>query len=588
MKNKVCVWGWIGKILIPSLLTVILYIVAIYIIIIPALKNNFINQKKEMLSRLVESVWSLVDDYHTRSSVGFLTEEEAKERVLSRIRSIRYGTGNKDYFWVNNMDFKLVMHPYRPDMEGLDLYDYMDSKGNHLFVDFVNIAKDNGAGFSTYWWQLHEDQNKIVPKISYIKYFEPWKWVIGTGVYIENLNEALHKIAAKLVFVTSVIFVIVLILSVIININSLIIQQRQLDSQKQLEESELRFRQIVEKSPFPMFLINNDFKIDYINPKFEEIFGYCASEINTIDDFLTTCFAHTTSIEEAKRFWMEKNRESLDEKILSLFCKSKIQKKVLFKKVILKNGKMFVYAVDITKVKQVEQELARYAEDLKRSNTELEKYAFVASHDLQEPLRILSTYLDYLYDQEKDSLNEKSLNYIARALQNAERMRCLIQDLLDLSMINKQSLKIENVDLNDIIKNVKNNFKSLFEERKVEFQSQQLPCVKADKSKIQILFEHLIKNAVKFNESSKPEIHITCKKINGTYTFYIKDNGIGIDRQYYSRIFEMFERLKVNGQFTSTGAGLAISKKIVESHGGRIWVESELEYGSVFIFSLPA
>ena len=540
MKNKMRIWGWTGKILIPSLLTVTLYIVAIYIIILPALKNTFISQKKEMLSRLVESVWSLVDDYYNRSADGLLTEEDAKNRVISRIRNMRYGPLGKDYFWINNMNFELIMHPYRPDLEGKDLSHYIDTKGKYLFVDFVNIAKDNGAGFSTYWWQLHEDKKKIVPKISYVKYFKPWGWVIGTGVYVEDLTAALNRIAAKLVFVASVIFVIVLVLSLVINVNSLIIQKRQYKYQKELEESELRFRQIVEKSPFPMFMIGDDNKIEYINPKFEEVFEYSLNEINTLSDFLTICFADTTSSADAEEFWQSGAEPAVDEKILSLFCKSRTQKKVLFKKVILKNNKMFVYAVDITKVKQVEQELARYAEDLKRSNMELEKYAFVASHDLQEPLRILSTYLDLLHQEEKNNLSGESVNYISRSVENAERMRCLIQDLLDLSMINRQSLNIELIDFNGIIKNVARNFENFFKEYNVKFSSDKLPCLNADASKIELLFSHLIKNAVKFNESAEPEIHIACKKNNGKYTFYIKDNGIGIDNQYYSRIFEMF------------------------------------------------
>jgi len=224
---------------------------------------------------------------------------------------------------------------------------------------------------------------------------------------------------------------------------------------------------------------------------------------------------------------------------------------------------------------------------LEQSNKELEQFAYVASHDLQEPLRMVASYTQLLEKRYKDKLDEDANEFIHYAVDGANRMQKLINDLLDYSRISMRGKDFINVDVNHVLGHVVSNLHLLIFEKSALITHDDLPIINADESQLIHLFQNLIENAIKFKkEDVSPRVHITCKTENDVCEFMVKDNGIGIDMQFHDRIFVIFQRLHSKELYPGTGIGLAICKRIVERHGGKIWFESKENEGTTFYFTL--
>ena len=245
-----------------------------------------------------------------------------------------------------------------------------------------------------------------------------------------------------------------------------------------------------------------------------------------------------------------------------------------------------VYARDITERKRAEEKLILTAGDLARSNKDLEQFAYVASHDLQEPLRMVTGYLQLLERRYKGQLDPDADDFINFAVDGAFRMQQLITDLLAYSRVGMQGGTFEAVDCQIALDQAMVNLGSSIRESGAEISHDPLPTVKADPTQLVQLLQNLIGNAIKFCGQRQPKVHIGVRSQNGQWIFSVKDNGIGIEKQYLKRIFVIFQRLHGREEYPGTGIGLAICKRIVERHGGNIWVESEPEQGSTVFFTL--
>ena len=243
-----------------------------------------------------------------------------------------------------------------------------------------------------------------------------------------------------------------------------------------------------------------------------------------------------------------------------------------------------ISANDITDIRQTEK---RYTEELERSNNELKEFAYTVSHDLQEPLRMITNYLQLLEKRNSDQLNEKGLKYMAYAVDGAKRLQNLIQALLKYSRINTREREFEEVDLRLILEETIQSMEMIINETKTKITVSELPKIQADPVQIGQVFQNLISNAIKFRGEQIPEINIT-SEVNGKFwEICISDNGIGIEEKFYDRIFEVFRRLHTRTAYEGTGIGLAAVKKIILRHKGSIRVESEVGVGSSFYFTLP-
>jgi PAS domain S-box-containing protein len=243
--------------------------------------------------------------------------------------------------------------------------------------------------------------------------------------------------------------------------------------------------------------------------------------------------------------------------------------------------------VDITDRKRSEERLKLLAEKLSISNRELEQFAYVASHDLQEPLRMVASYVQLLQRRYRDKLGSEADEYINYAVDGVVRMKTLINDLLIYSRVNTQELPPEETDCNEVINKVIRNLKTAIQESNAEVTFDKLPVVLANHLQLTQLFQNLVSNGIKFHRDVPPRVHISAKQTGAEWLFAVEDNGIGIEKEYLERIFVIFQRLHNYMEYPGTGIGLAICKKIVEKLGGHIWAESEVGKGSTFCFTIP-
>jgi PAS domain S-box-containing protein len=237
-------------------------------------------------------------------------------------------------------------------------------------------------------------------------------------------------------------------------------------------------------------------------------------------------------------------------------------------------------------INELNDQLNNRAEELAASNAELERFAYVASHDLQEPLRMVSSFLQLLEKKYENQLDETAIQYINYAVDGADRMKRLILDLLEYSRVGTSKETLVCTDMTKIVKQVMDIFSTKIAETSAKVTVHAMPEIKANASQVSQLIQNLVGNALKYNKSAIPELEIGCEEKKDAWQFYIKDNGIGIDPKYYNKVFVIFQRLHGKNQFSGTGIGLAICKKIVEKHGGNIWIESAVGKGSTFFFTI--
>jgi len=235
---------------------------------------------------------------------------------------------------------------------------------------------------------------------------------------------------------------------------------------------------------------------------------------------------------------------------------------------------------DITERKRAEEEL-------KRSNAELEQFAYVASHDLQEPLRAVAGMVQLLQQRYQGRLDERADEYIGHAVDASTRMQNLINDLLEYSRVARFGKPLAETDLESCLKNSLTNLQVSIQESNAQITHEPLPVVRADAAQLTQVLQNLIGNAIKFRGERPLHIHIGAKKIEQAWQFEVRDNGIGIEPNYFERIFLVFQRLHTRREYPGTGIGLSLCKKIIERHGGRIWVESQAGQGSIFYFTIP-
>jgi PAS domain S-box-containing protein len=235
---------------------------------------------------------------------------------------------------------------------------------------------------------------------------------------------------------------------------------------------------------------------------------------------------------------------------------------------------------------ELNNRLKKRAEELVSSNIELERFAYVASHDLQEPLRMITSFLQLFRKRYEGKIDETADQYIHFAVDGAERMKILIMDLLEYSRVGSSAELFQEIDLDELLHELKAVFYKTCEEKGATIRFDAMPVVKANRTQLFQLFQNLVSNALKYHGEQAPEIVITCRQEADEYIFSVKDNGIGIDPLFHEKIFVIFHRLHSRSEYGGTGIGLAICKKIVERHGGKIWVESELGKGSNFFFSI--
>jgi PAS domain S-box-containing protein len=377
-------------------------------------------------------------------------------------------------------------------------------------------------------------------------------------------------------------------------------------AEQALRESESRLNAVIQGSPIPKFVIDRNHHVIYWNDALEEYSGISAEEVigtnqqwRAFYDKERPCMADLLvdgAIENIPQWYEKKYSKSrlVEGAYEATDFFPKMGKEgiwLYFTAAPIRDAdRNIIGAVetleDITERRKAEERLARKAEELARSNTELEQFAYIASHDLQEPLRMIGSYLQLIERRYKGRLDPDADEFIAYAVDGAQRLQAMINGLMEFSRVQSRGMPFKPIDAEKILGDALVNIKMAVDESRAVITHDPMPTVTVDADQILRVFQNLITNAIKFRGKEPPRIHISAAKKDDAWIFSVKDNGIGIDEEYRDRLFILFRRLH-GKEYPGTGIGLAVCKRIVERHGGKIWVDSKTGAGSTFYFTIP-
>jgi PAS domain S-box-containing protein len=368
---------------------------------------------------------------------------------------------------------------------------------------------------------------------------------------------------------------------------------KRLAAQAAEREKDAQYRAIFESANDAIVTIDERGIIISANPTTEEVFGYTLPEV----------IGHSVS-----RLIPSPHREQHDDYIAQYVATGVggdvigIRREVTGQRkdgtlasldlsvsaIVLDDRRLFTGILrDITSRKNAERMLEQYSQELKRSNAELEQYAYVVSHDLKEPLRMVTSFTNLLEEELRKGLSNDARRYMRFVSDGAGRMRTMIEDLLDYSRVGRGDMEMEATDLTEAVATALENLAISIQESGVEVQIGELPPVSGVPSLLLRLFQNLIGNAIKFRGDRKPVIQIGAEQDGETWKLFVRDNGIGIESQHLERVFQVFQRLHRRDEYEGSGIGLAVCRKIVERHGGQLWVESVKDEGSTFWLTFP-
>jgi PAS domain S-box-containing protein len=360
-----------------------------------------------------------------------------------------------------------------------------------------------------------------------------------------------------------------------------------------LRESENRYRELVENANSAIIRWGHDGSILFFNEFAQTFFGYSSDEIIGKDVNILVPGTESTGTDLTRLVEdIVDHPEQFVNFVNENVCRDghRVWMAWTNKPIRDENGQVteiLAVGADITERKRAEDKLQRTLDELRHSNAELEQFAYVASHDLQEPLRGIAGLVQLLQRRYQGQLDSRADEYIEHIVDGTQRMQMLINDLLTYSRIGRRGEPIQPTEAEAALQAALENLTVAIQEFGASIVNESLPTVWADSIQLTQLFQNLIGNALKFKSERPPKIRIGVTDVGDFWQFSIQDNGIGIEPQYFERIFQVFQRLHTRREYSGTGIGLAICKKIVERHGGRIWVESETGQGATFYFTLP-
>lgn len=351
------------RILLPTALTIILFISVFFFLFIPHYENTIMDRKREMTKELINSAWSILEKWHRVQIDENVSESYVKAMAASQVQSLRYGDEGKDYFWITDFTPKMIMHPYRSDLNNRELNSFKDLQGKALFVEMAAKAKQNGSGFVDYMWQWKDDSTKIVPKLSYVKSFKPWNWVIGTGIYIEDVKNQIALLESKIINASIGITFLISILLIFIAYQNLSSENERLRAERELHESREKYRALVEASSEGLILILENKQIFY-NKTIYNLLG-CDDE-SSID--LPKIFEEDPKLKSVNIETLElavENSSSIErtEAMVKRKDGSVLHALLITSPISFMNSKGIVISVkDITPTKRIEEELDKSKE----------------------------------------------------------------------------------------------------------------------------------------------------------------------------------------------------------------------------------
>jgi PAS domain S-box-containing protein len=597
--------SWLG-IVLPAILTSLLFTGTIFFLFLPELEGEHMARKKEMLSEVTETAWSILHSFEAMEKQHLITREEAQHQAMEQIRGLRYGANRLDYFWLTDMQHRMVMHPYRPDFEGMDmtLTDDADEKGTPLSVEFVRLIRESGEGFVRYNWQWQNDPGRISAKLSFVKGFAPWDWYIGTGVYIDEVMAEIAAAKRRIFAVTGGILLLVFLLTFYIVRQAMLGEKSRRETETALLISEKRYKELANSLPQFVFETDRMGKFTFVNGFFMETLKYSREDIDR----------GMQSVD----ILAPEDRERGLRNIASIFrgeepgnAEYTIQTRdgrkfpaLVHSRAIMINGVpvgIRGVAIDITEQKEAREE----REQLERQMRQASKMQTIGTlaggiaHDFNNILAAILGYADLM----KDSLapNDPNTYSIEQILRASYRAKGLVKQILVFSRQGAQEKQPLQLDL--MIKEACHFLRaSLPATIAIDLKITAPPkrLILADATQIHQLILSVCTNSAHAMAAEGGEIRILLSEeipsgevlskhpdvASGIFLkMEIRDTGPGIPPDTIHRIFDPFFTTKERGE--GTGLGLALVHGIVQSHGGFIKAASTVGKGTTITVYLP-
>ncbi len=638
---------WV-RLSIPVLISLLLFILIIFGIHLPELENSVMDQKKSMSRNLIQAAWGVLTTCHSQEQKGLLTRQEAKDLAVQTISNQRFGVGGKQYFWISDLYQRLVMHPYRPDMIHKDLGKVTDpTTGKHLFADFITATEEKGDGFVSYHWQRQDDGNHIVPKLSYVKRFHPWGWIVGTEVYLNDIAATANVQIQSLLMNTIAVHVIILLLvsfsmgqGLFTDFRMRKTLNRELGQQvAALNESEAKFRMVLEVSPYPIVVYDDQGHAQYMNPAFSRVFGWQSEELlgRRIDFVPDACREETFSAikalyEGTKGYvFFESQRYHKSGRIIEVSISAGV-----YQDPKGKSRGMVVNLTDITDRKNREREIRQLNEELEQrvqkrtealsnsldelKNTqqklvESEKMASLGglvagvAHEINTPLGLAltnTTFLDErlekvkrLYQENRftrkvldkflrtgrESLDATILN-LKRAVQLVQGFKQVAVDQVSES---RRFFKVCPY-IGEVLQSLRPRYNQT--QHTVELSGDREICIDSYPGTLMQIVTNLVINSLDHGfdgiENGKISICVKSSKTNpGSVIIKYSDNGRGMSQDQLYKIYEPFYTTKRGRGGTGLGMHI-VYNLIVQQLAGTIDCESNPRHGTTFTICLPA
>ncbi len=596
-----------------------LLIASVSLFILPLMEETFLADKRETIQELTAAAWSVPGAFARLEKEGVITREQAQSAALALLREMRYGPEKKDYFWVSDLDDRMLMHPYLPELEGVDSSGLTDATGKRVISEFTRLVEERGEGFSDYWWQWKDRPDRISPKESYIKGFEPWGWIIGTGMYVDDVEAELASIRNRLILVS------LIVLAAVVGVFCYIVREslrsdRRRDAAyderdalfKALSESEFRYRDLFSNAPLGIYQTTRDGSFINANGELARLYGYASAKelMQTVTSTPEQLYVDPEDRRRLLAMLDETGRVDnfecrVRKKDGSIIWTSRNVRSVCDTTGHCHYNEGFIR--DITPRVLSEQAMREARDQAEAASRMKTRFLSLVSHETLTPLtsilgfaRLLRKKLEssiFPKIQAPDAATQKAQ---ATVLENArviafegERLIAIIKNVLTLSDLETgaASWNKAHCSASGLVEEAASLAAPLFEAKGLEFRreiGENAPGVVCDRDRVVDALMRLLSNAAKFTEQGT--VTLGANKENGWLALWVSDTGPGVAEENPEALFGAFDQAgdALTDKPSGVGLGLAIAKGIIERHGGSVRVKSVPGQGSVFTLLLPA
>jgi len=601
----------------PVLLSMFLFIGTFFGYILPKVEEHLMDKKREMIHALSEAAMSSVNYYAHLADQGKITVQEAQHQAIEHLRNLRYGPDRKDYFWINDTHPRMIMHPYRADLEGKDVTDTRDPAGKKLFQAFLQAVKDTGGGYVNYHWQWQDDPSRIFSKISYVQEFRPWHWIIGTGVYVEDVRAQIAAITERMTFIFLGILAVIALLSVYVVWQGASGESRRREIEQSLRNSENKYRLLAETAREFILLFDSSFTISYANSAWIRVSGYLLADMKDIrlidlipeierEQFIAKL--RQISLDQGNDYLLETDFILKDKRQITVEAAFGVMERKERNKTFLMTGR------DITEKKRIEAQAKMQQEQLMQTNKMVSLGTLVSgvAHEINNPIssvmlniqvfdkfwRAIQPVLDGYVDRDGNlevgtmnylQLRERMPKLIQFSQEGVERVKRIVGDLKEFSGQKPSDLR-ETVNLNEVVEKTIGLISSLIKRATDNFVcvlDENLPTLQGNSQRLGQVVINLIVNSCQALTDPSQTITVTTTYLEESeeIVLEVRDTGKGMTREVLARIKDPFYTTKRDS--SGTGLGLSISDTIIRNHRGWLEFRSEPGQGTTATVLLP-